>query len=171
MDFSTTPWYSTRVSSLELHHWCLEKVFTVKVIMFSQLIPLRPTCPIIIVCLNEITQWLSSFHWPTKLLDFGTLGGKKEGYVEKTIWHSHCCGLWIIILCKLAKWARLSGVISRHLNFKWKGCRGWHTKAVAYYNNAVYCHCVLRVVKVWQSQHGCQFAAAKHGKKLWIIPL
>lgn len=100
-------------SFLELNH-CIKKVFTVKVIMFSQLIPLRPTCPIIIVCLNEITQWLSSFHWPTKLHDLGTLGGKKEGEAGGTIWHSLWCGLWIIILCKLAKWALLPGVISRH---------------------------------------------------------
>lgn len=129
--------------------------------MFSQLIPSRPTCPIIIDCMNEITQWLSSFHWPTKLLDLGTLGGKKERDVEGTIWHSHCCGLWIIILRKLAKWAHLSGVISWHLDSHWRGRWEWpcllefdfqisrlpKDKLMVYYNND---SCSLSLFFTWQ---------------------
>ena len=128
---------------------CLKQVYTVKVIMFSQLIPLRPTCPIIIDCMNEITQWLSSFHWPTKLLDLGTLGGEKERDVEGTIWHSLCCSLWIIILCKLVKWAHLSGVISRHLNFEW---RGYHLEEPVITYFKIYIGILVPNVKITKRQ-------------------
>lgn len=94
------PWLtSTGPSSLELNHWCLKLVFTVKVIMFCQLIPFRPTCPtiIIIICLNEITQWLSSFHWSHKAAWFGNISRRgRAGTYSR--WGTMWCRVGIILL-------------------------------------------------------------------------
>lgn len=101
LSYCPCPWLTnTGPSSLELTHCCLKLVFTVKVIMFCQLIPLRPTCPIIIIiiiCLNEITQWLSSFHWSHKAAWFGNISRRgRVGTYSR--WGTMCCRVGIILL-------------------------------------------------------------------------